>query len=257
MKLVLPIILLLTACAGCRPELSTVDGVSVRTAEYQGWGQSGRQILWGHTLAELAERSLPTESSRTNSGGDRVISFLKSTERYDITVTDENRARELWQNVLERSFGVRALRDTREIDVLILVPIHGQPVTMEATTADKFKEDTRPRERCRHGLAAIFPPKQRVTHTFTACDMNTLAAWLENKRDKVILNETDLPGAFDFQLFADPHTGETLESSLAQLGLELQPAKRTVRAIYVEPTGQPVPHPVARLNHYQKNRRPL
>ena len=249
MKFVLPILILLTACGGCRPELSVVDGVSVRKAEYQGYGQSGVERLWGYTLSELAGRSVDADGSKN-----RVISFLKSSQRYDVVITgDKKHYQELWRATLERTFGVRATRDTREIDVLVLVAIHGRAVTLEPATFDKPDVKSWPVVFCRHGLAALFPPpKRRATHTFNAFTMDVLAAWLEGGRGNVILNETGLPGAYDFELIDDPHSGETVESSLAALGLELQPARRAVRAIYVEPTGRPVPHPVARADHYQK-----
>jgi len=249
----IPIVVLLAFCAGC--EYSVVDGVSVKSAQYGGTGQSGMAHLYGHTLTQWAERMVPDEPSEADKPRDRAISFLKSNKRYDVIIADYDARREdierLWRDVLERSFGVRAVRDTREIDVLVLMVISGRAVALEPTQGGKVDVKTYPPLMgCDHSLWPQ-PPKRR-TETFTACHMDTLAAWLEQSRDKVVLDETGLPGAYDFQLISDPRSGETIESSLESLGLELQPAKRAVRAIYIEPTGLPVPHPVARSDPYQK-----
>jgi len=191
---------------------------------------------------------------------DRVVSFLDSSKTYDVTITGGWQERgDLCRKMLEQTFGVRAARATREIDVLVLVPIRGRSVKIEATEAiGKPDVKTWPVETCRHGLVALLPrtpARQRVTHTFTSCDMETLATWLEDGQDKVVLNETNLPGAYDFELIDDPHSGTTVQSSLAALGLKLRPARRSVPAIYVETTGQTVPLPVVRADQYWKTSR--
>lgn len=259
MKILLPILVLLMICVGCQRELSVVADVSVRPARYQGWGQSpGTEglRLWGHTVSDLGGRSVSPEAVMPE---DRVISFLDSSKRYDVTIAGGWQERgDLCRKMLEQTFGVCATRTTRDIDVLVLVPIPGRSITIDAAKAiDRPDVKTWPVETCRHGLAALLPrPRQRVTHTFTSCDMETLAAWLDDGQDKVVLNETDLAGVYDFQLIDDPQGGTTVQSSLAALGLELRPARRAVPAIYVETTGQAVPVPVARADQYRKTSRP-
>jgi hypothetical protein len=68
-----------------------------------------------------------------------------------------------------------------------------------------------------------------------------LAAWLEEGSDKVVIDETKLPGAYDFILVEDPRNGITINESLEAIGLELCPAKRKVAGIYVDTTGLPAP----------------
>jgi len=253
------ILALLIICTGCHRELSVVKGVSVRPARYQGWGQSpGAEglRLWGHTLADLAGRSVSLEAAMPE---DRVISFLHSSERYDVVITGDLAERgERCRKMLAQTFGVCATMASREINVLVLVSIRGRPIAIKATKAPgKTDIQTWPLETCRHGLAALLPrPKQRVTHTFTSCDMRTLAGWLEEQQEKVVLDETNLSGAYDFRLIDDPRKGITIRSSLAALGLELQPARRVVSAVYVETTGQAVPVPIARSDRYSKLSRP-
>lgn len=259
MKRTLSISVLLMMCVGCQRELSVVHGVSVRPAEYQGWGQSpglDELRLWGHTLSDLGARSVSPEALMPE---DRVISFVDSSDRYDVSITANWQARgELCREMLRQTFGVCATRSSREIDVLVLVPIGGGPVALEATKVPKEPGvKTWPIEICRWGLAALLPrARHRITHTFTSCDMETLAAWLEGGSDKVVLDETKLPGAFDFQLIDDSRNGITIQTSLASLGLELRPARRTVSAVFVDTTGLAASVRVARSDRYSKSARP-
>jgi uncharacterized protein (TIGR03435 family) len=104
----------------------------------------------------------------------------------------------------------------------------------------------------------LFPPKkERTTHTCTNIRMRELAAWLEEGNDKVILDETLLPGKYDFVLVEDPIKGIPLKNSLAEIGLQLQPAKRNVAAFYVEVINTAVPVKVDPLKEgYILNRSP-
>jgi uncharacterized protein (TIGR03435 family) len=258
MKLLLPILSLLMLCFGCQQELSVVEGISVHSARYQAWGQSpgtDRLRLWGHTLSDLGARSVSSEATMPEV---RVISFLDSRRRFDVTITGNWQERSnLCRKMLTQTFGVRATQVVREIDVLILVPMSGRSVTIEPVKViGELDVKTWPREMCRHGLAALLTrPQQRVTHTFESCDMDTLASWLDGGQDKVVLNETNLSGAYNFQLIDNPRSGMTVRSSLAALGLELRPARRAVSAIYIDSIGQEVPQPVAQADQYRKTSR--
>ncbi len=259
MKVLPPILSLLMLCVGCQHELSVVEGVSVHPARYQGWGQAPGTDglrLSGHTLSDLGARSVSFEATMPEV---RVISFLDSSRRFDVTITGNWQERSnLCRKMLAQTFGVRATQAVREIDVLILVPMSGRSVTIEPAEAI-CEPDMRtwPVEVCRHGLAALLPrPRQRVTHTFKSCDMDTLAAWIEDGQYKVVLNETDLSGAYNFQLIDDPRSGVTLRSSLAAFGLELPTARRAVSAIYIDSFGQEVPQPVAEADQYRKTSPP-
>ena len=76
--------------------------------------------------------------------------------------------------------------------------------------------------------------------------MEVLAAWLDEIMHKIVIDETGLQGNYDFQLIEDPRMGTTIEAiktNLAELGLELRPARRKVSAVYIEVTGQPAAIP--------------
>lgn len=251
------LLILFLFCTGC--ELSSVPGVSVRPAKYKGLGQGpgldGLQ-LWGHTLAELGGRSLSSEAAMPE---DRVISFLDSNNRYDVLIMgDWHGHGEVCRKMLKQTFGVCATRTTREIDVLVLVPIDERAAVLKiARKPGATGIRTWPIETCRHGLEALLPrPSRRITHTFTSCSMKTLAAWLDEESDRIVLDETNIHGVFDFQLIDDARNGITIPKSLAALGLELRPTRRAVSAIYVEATGQPATVKVARSAIYSKSSMP-
>lgn len=255
MKLLLLIWILSVACicTGCQRDLSVVEGVSVHSAQHQGWGQSpspNELRLWGHTLADLGGRSVSPQAYMPS---ERVVSFLSSNARYDVTITAPQQSHgALCGELLERTFGVAACRSVREIDVLVLVPVNGPPIAMKTANPLHRPDITiNPLETCRHGIAAIFPPPtRRVTYTFTSCNMENLAGWLEEYNNKVVVNETRQSDAYDFQLVTDPSHGITLESSLREIGLELRPARRKVTAIYVDTTEQATVVKIARAVHY-------
>ena len=236
--------LLLGTVCGCQPELSVVEGVSARPAKYQGWGQSGTGMLWGHTLLDLGVRSM---SRRAVMPRERVLSFVDSERRYDVEIFGADRGG-LLRRLLAETFGVVARREVREIDVLVLA---ADPAGVRLAAPETIGEPdvrTRPLQLCRHGLSSLFPPRmERTTHTFASCRMVQLAAWLEPRYDRLVIDETGQPGTYDFILVEDPENNVAIEESLAAIGLELRPARRRVAAIYVDITGSSAPVRVRRL----------
>ena len=218
--------------------LIAVGGISARPAKYPGgWGHAGGGRLWGHTLSDLAARSVSPQASMPS---ERVISFVDSDRRYDVVISGDDPAR-LLRELLSTTFGVGARRESRRIDVLALVRAERGELRMTPAKA-RSRPDCRtwPVQLCRHGLAAWFPPPpRRTTHTFAHFGMAHLAAWLEGRGEKVVLDETNLPGAYDFVLVEDPPAGITIPRSLESIGLELRPARRDVEAIYVDVTRWP------------------
>jgi hypothetical protein len=224
---------LLTGC-----ELSQTPGVSIRPPFYQGGGQWGAEESWHlqDSLSSLAARTLSPEAVWELG---RVISTVDASASYEIvlSVPRQERGSKLAE-AIRGTFGIQAVRATRQIPVKVLVR-SGQPLKLTPTTQPSSpKADTRPVWVC-GDLGNLFRPYEPTVHTFSGFTMKDLAAWLEYRGSKVVLNETGLNGAYDFTLVEDGRKHITLDDSLHALGLTLEPGVRSADAVFVEPT--PVP----------------
>jgi len=71
---------------------------------------------------------------------------------------------------------------------------------------------------------------------FTAFSMDDLCEYMERKMQNTpVLNESDLPGAFNFTLNDDVlFDARTIPKHVRELGLDVQNAKRRIRVLVVE-----------------------
>lgn len=223
--------------SGCATEFSNIDGISIKKAAYKGRGRSrtseGDFKYWGGNIQHILQ-------NRNRSI--RVISSVDLSRGYDVVFSserhDELRAFEM--EALEQAFGVSAKKETREIPVSILVCSGSLPLKLTPSESQgKPHVGTLPIQMCRHfyhikDLLRIFKPYEPTTHTFQYYAISDLAYWLEKRQKIIVLDETNLQGAFDFRLIEDKKKGITLIDSLRQLGLELKEGQRKIPAIYID-----------------------
>lgn len=95
------------------------------------------------------------------------------------------------------------------------------------------------------GAANLIPSKELEMYMFARGKINLtnqplgkLADALSNFVRKIVVDETGLTGRFDFQLAYGDHNPAILRDALSErYGLVLEPARRNVRMLVIEPLG--------------------
>jgi len=181
----------------------------------------------------------------------RVVSTVDLSPRFDFTIfaKDFDQSYALQMKAFDETFGLSVLEDARETPVYVLVRHQSMPVALKSSLGGQEGrvQYTGPIWVCHPGLSDLFPPYQPSVWTFRSYGAADLAVYLERwtpiacdlgmdslHPSAPIINETGLPGSYDFELVRDPKKGITLLESLRLVGLDLVPALRRVRAIYVD-----------------------
>jgi len=140
------------------------------------------------------------------------------------------------QSLLADRFGLKVRRDKRSVQIYALVVAKSGSKLTPAAASDKG-----------HGLTVN---NQRMTAT--AISMDSLADSLTQMResdDRVVVNQTNLTGEYDFRMDwtpdvgagvpSDTHSADLLTALHEQLGLELKSEKGDVPVVVVEAANGP------------------
>ncbi|MFQ5664687.1 MAG: TIGR03435 family protein [Terriglobia bacterium] len=150
-----------------------------------------------------------------------------SNASYDFQVTvppeRQSSANEVLQEALATAFGLRARRETREADVLLLVAPQGrQPSLKEALPGP--------------GMVQSWEGKIQARNVSPA----QLANSLEYILDQPVLDETGITGNYAFELTWDAENPDSVFAAIReQLGLELRRATRSIEFLVIESTPAP------------------
>jgi uncharacterized protein (TIGR03435 family) len=131
----------------------------------------------------------------------------------------ENRKEQLWpylRATLTTMFGLQARWEDQERDVFILRKVEGQSAPAESQADKEIRQQLR---------GKITLQKQPVKEL---CDM------LTNALGKPVLDETALPGRYDFDLPYQPGQKDVILGALKEKGLEVTQAKRRIPILVVE-----------------------
>jgi|SRR5215471_11121444 len=162
-----------------------------------------------------------------------------SADRYDIEAKTGGSERitpdqmgPLMQALLDERFGLKFHWETRDITAYALVTARGGP-----KLTPKADGDVSGMNSSRRG------PAFHVTATATS--MELLAGYLGNRLNQIVVNKTDLAGAYNFALdWVPDDTQETSVPSLPtalleQLGLRLQSQKAPTRVLVIDRIERP------------------
>jgi len=146
--------------------------------------------------------------------------FLTSGERYDVSVYpgggDDDAWRGFLRQALEATFGIRARRETREVDVLVLSAPNG---------SSSLKPGTPPAKMNTGG------GRLRMRDT----DLAGLVHLLEISTRLIVVDETGIEGTYDCELTWEMTEPETIHDAVSrQSGLQLEPGRREVEFLIVE-----------------------
>jgi uncharacterized protein (TIGR03435 family) len=136
------------------------------------------------------------------------------------------------RNLLEERFHLKYHRETRQLTVYALVPAKTGPKLKPAAPTESAGANT-------HGG----PRSSQLVATATT--MPLLATYIANRLERVVIDQTNLTGAYDFHLewAQDPNPESALPSLVTalhdQLGLTLQSQKAAVEVLVIDNLERP------------------
>jgi uncharacterized protein (TIGR03435 family) len=160
----------------------------------------------------------------------RVISQVPEVEgKYKVSVVAPRGREELlypmFQQMVESTFGIRAHRETREMDVLVLRVLRKETSKLRPSRAEKAE----------HWFVRgkIHADRQPV---------GVLADVLENFLDRPVVDETELRGDYDWELsYSRADETMVINAVRDELGLEMVPARRPIEVLVVEKADSELP----------------
>jgi uncharacterized protein (TIGR03435 family) len=124
---------------------------------------------------------------------------------------------DLLRTLVESIYGVRGVREQREMDILVLK--HVGPKRPSEAAGD-----------------AKLGRRVSLGDTFTRGENEpiiTLAGWLAERTGKPVVDETALDRTYDWQVAVKSNTLEALNAGLSSLGLSLAPDRRRIEVVMV------------------------
>lgn len=190
---------------------------------------SGHWTARGYDLKSLIAEIYDVDARRVD------LPRTAPTARYDVSLTfpedqSEEATRHLLQQALQSKFGLTITPETRSMDVYVITAPNGpgpalHPHTVAATEdSPQFSFQGRDCPGISSGGISA-----------SAGTISDFRRTLEPNLDRLLVNETNLPGAYDFKV-GEYHSREELFQLLRdQLGLVVVPSQRRVVVLTVRP----------------------
>jgi uncharacterized protein (TIGR03435 family) len=185
----------------------------------------------GFDLKSLISQIYDTEAKRIDLPEDS-----SPDTRYDMTLSlahamDADQMQQMLKDALEKKFGVRITPETRSMEVYVMSAPAGPGNALHPHRgADDAGQITYSGRDCpgisAHGIEA------------SATGLSDFGRALEADLDGVVVDETRLPGSYDFKIANYSNTGELLKQLHDQLGLVVKPLERKVTVLKVRPQGE-------------------
>jgi uncharacterized protein (TIGR03435 family) len=160
-------------------------------------------------------------------------------DRYDLTVTlakevDRETMQRLLVSALERKFGLAITPEIRSMSVYVMSAPNGPGNGLHphaAATGDGTGQISFFGKDCTIGQSA----NGLAVMAGTIADFRRT---LEPSLDRVLVDETRLPGSYDFQIGNYSNTDDLFKALRDQLGLVVVPLERKVTVLKVRPQGE-------------------
>jgi len=191
-----------------RPSTSSNSGMSSGTGQFRALGM---------TLRSALANAYRIDPSRIMAGP------WADETRYDIQVTTPSAGQSylfpLLQQTMEAVFQIKVRRETQERDVLILTIPNGRTSALRETASTGGSSLSSIAGK----FSAINQPIQAITR------------FLESKLQKIVIDETELAGKYDFIIQYDMSQPEAVVTAIReQFGMELTSARRPIEVLVVE-----------------------
>ena len=185
----------------------------------------------GYDLKSLISQVYDTETKRID-----LPEGFNVDARYDVMLSlphevDADQMQQILKDALEKKFGVRITPETRSMEVYVMSAPTGPGSALRPHTgADDAGQITYSGRDCpgisAHGIEV------------SATGLSEFGRALETDLDGVVVDETKLPGSYDFKITNYNNTDELLKELRDQLGLVVKPLERKVTVLKVRPQGE-------------------
>ncbi|AQQ70639.1 soil-associated protein [Limihaloglobus sulfuriphilus] len=215
--------------SGCAKELSKTSNISIKRSNHSHVLYSRMKRYKGVTIPDVIQNM-----NRTY----RIISSVELSPEFDIHVeTDPYKI----TGAFEESFCLSITKDIRVIPVYVISKKDSLAEEFTVSTVADQRPSFRmhPVEMCKHfyhldTYLDLFKPYEPAHYQFTNYTLSDFTFWLEQHLHCIIVDETCLTGAYDFELVTDKKKGVSLIDSLSGLGFDITREERTVEAIYID-----------------------
>jgi len=155
---------------------------------------------------------------------------------------DAGKAFAIQRKAFQETFGLLVQTDIREIPVYILVRKDSIPLGLILGKNEGIPQLEYPDSYLKRSFPFFWPYIRKWTRvSFRNYSTSDLAFWLEQNaylleesKNIVIVDETNLNDRYDFELVHDLENDIKLVDSLEKLGLKLKEANREVFAVYID-----------------------
>jgi uncharacterized protein (TIGR03435 family) len=185
----------------------------------------------GYDLKSLISQIFDTEAKRID-----LPENFNSQLRYDVTLSlphevDADQMQQMLTEALQRKFGIRITPETRSMEVYVMSAPAGPGSALHPHNGDDDAgQITYSGRDCpgisAHGIEASATP------------LSEFGRALEADLDGVVVDETRLPGSYDFKIANYSSADELLKMLHDQLGLVVKPLERKVTVLKVRPQGE-------------------
>lgn len=192
---------------------------------------SDRWQARGYDLKSLIAQVFDTEDKRID-----LADGFSPDARYDVTLSlahdvDTDQMQQILKDALEKKFNVRITPETRAMEVYVMSAPAGPGSALHAHVgSDDGGQITYSGRDCpgisEHGIEV------------QATGLTEFGRALEADLDGVVVDETKLPGSYDFKIANYSNTDELLKQLHDQLGLVVKPLERKVTVLKVRPQGE-------------------
>jgi uncharacterized protein (TIGR03435 family) len=185
----------------------------------------------GFDLKALISQIYDTETKRIDLPED-----FNADTRYDVSLSlahemDADQMQQMLKDALEKKFGVRITPETRSMEVYVMSAPAGAGNALHLHSgANDAGQITYSGRDCpgisAHGIEA------------SATGLTEFGRALEADLDSVVVDETRLPGIYDFKIASYSNADELVKMLHDQLGLVVKPLERKVTVLKVRPQGE-------------------
>jgi uncharacterized protein (TIGR03435 family) len=193
---------------------------------------SDRWTARGYNLTMLISQIYGIELKRID-----VADNFDPNARYDLTLSlprdmDDAAMQQTLSDALQKKFNIRITPETRAMEVYVMSAPSGpgSQLHRHGDAADDAGQITYSGKDC--------PGVSSHTIQASATTISDFGRALEQDLNAVLVDETKLPGSYDFKLCNYSNTNELLTMLHDQLGLVVKPLERRVTVLKVRPQGE-------------------
>jgi len=193
---------------------------------------SDRWTARGYSLKMLISQVYDIEAKRID-----VADSFDDNARYDVALSlpqdlDDAAMQQILSDALQKKFNIRITPETRAMEVYVMSAPSGpgSELHRHGDATNDAGQITYSGRDC--------PGVSSHAIEASATTISDLGRALEQDLDSVLVDETKLPGSYDFKLGNYTNTDELLTMLHDQLGLLVRPLERKVTVLKVRPQGE-------------------